>query len=126
MAVREWQWCEDNPVGQDASEAMLTWWTDLMSAAPPQVLERLLAHIAGVDLTPHLGSIRTPTLMISGAGSVLASADTVEQWTRAIPNCRLHIIPGTSYHLAATHVAECARVTLEFLRQLGCMADSGA
>ncbi len=84
----------------------------------PQVLERLLAHIAGVDLTPHLGSIRTPTLMISGAGSVLAPVDTVEQWAKAIPDCRLHIIPGTSYHLAATHVAECARVTLEFLRQL--------
>lgn len=57
--------------------------------------------------------------MISGAGSVLASVDTVEQWARAIPNCHLHIIPDTSYHLAATHVAECARVTLEFLRQLG-------
>jgi hypothetical protein len=40
------------------------------------------------------------------------------QWAKAILNCRLHVIPGTSYHLATTHVAECARMTLEFPRQL--------
>lgn len=56
-------WAETTMRGhlwQEASEAMLTWWTDLMSAAPPQVLARLLAHIAGGDLSPHLGSMRTP------------------------------------------------------------------
>lgn len=58
-------------------------------------------------------------MMISGAGSVLAPVDTVEQWAKAIPDGRLHVIPRTSYHLAATHVTECARVTLEFLRQPG-------
>jgi hypothetical protein len=64
------------PLGQEVSEAMFTWWTDLISAAYPQVLERLLAHSAGMDLPPHLGAMRRPTLMISRAGSVLASVDS--------------------------------------------------
>jgi pimeloyl-ACP methyl ester carboxylesterase len=56
--------------------------------------------------------------MITGAGSVLAGTDTVKRWADAIPSCQLHIVPGTSYHVAATDTEECATVTLDFLRQL--------
>jgi pimeloyl-ACP methyl ester carboxylesterase len=91
-------------LGQEVPEAMFTWWTDLMRAAHPQMFERLLAHIAGVDLPPPPGSYAHATLMISRAGSVLASVNSVEPWAKAIPNCRLYIIPGTSYHLKVRQI----------------------
>ena len=106
-------------LGRDVPQAMFDWWIDLMSSANPDVLQRLFQHIATVDLTPKLSTILTPTLMITGAGSVLADTDTVKRWADAIPNCRLHIVQGTSYHVAATDADECAPVSLDFLRQLG-------
>lgn len=104
-------------LGQDVPQAMFDWWVDLMASANPDMLQRLFQHIATLDLTPNLGTITTPTLMITGAGSVLAGTDTVKRWANAIPNCQLHIVPGTSYHVAATDAEECATVTLDFLRQ---------
>ncbi len=46
-------------------------------------------------------------------GAVALWESTMER----IPNCQLHIVPGTSYHVAATDTEECATLTLDFLRQ---------
>ncbi|MCZ6875661.1 MAG: alpha/beta hydrolase [bacterium] len=105
-------------LGRNVPQAMFDCWIDLMSSANPAVLQRLFQPIATFDLTPKLSTILTPTLMITRAGSVLADSDTVKRWAEAIPNCRLHIVQSTSYHVAATDAGECATLSLDFLRQL--------
>lgn len=36
-------------------------------------------------------------------------------WQQKIPNSKLMVLPGNSYHVAASHAALCAQATLEFI-----------
>jgi 3-oxoadipate enol-lactonase len=36
-------------------------------------------------------------------------------WQQRIPNSRLLVLPGNSYHAAITHARECAEATLAFI-----------
>ena len=54
--------------------------------------------------------------MITTEGSGLGSVDIMRQWQQMIPNSRLLVLPGDSYHAAASDAERCARETLAFIR----------
>jgi 3-oxoadipate enol-lactonase len=71
--------------------------------------------IACADIRVDVPKIHCPTLVITTNGSGLASVDETRAWQRQIPNSELLVLPGDSYHVAATHAERCAAATLEFI-----------
>ena len=54
-------------------------------------------------------------LVITTEGSGLASVEQNRAWQEQIPNSKLLVLPGDSYHVALTSPDACARATLEFI-----------
>jgi pimeloyl-ACP methyl ester carboxylesterase len=59
--------------------------------------------------------IACPTLVITTEGSDLASVDDTCAWQQTIPDSELLVLPGDSYHVAASHAVQCAQATLVFI-----------
>jgi hypothetical protein len=43
--------------------------------------------------------------------------DDTRAWQQTIPDSELLVLPGNSYHVAASHAVQCARATLEFIER---------
>jgi pimeloyl-ACP methyl ester carboxylesterase len=71
--------------------------------------------IACADIRADLSQIACPTLVITTDGSGLASVDETRTWQRQIAGSSLVVLPGNSYHVAATHAEACAAATLDFI-----------
>ena len=64
---------------------------------------------------PIFPKIACPTLVITTEGSGLASVDETRAWQQTIPDAELLVLPGDSYHVAASDAVQCAQATLAFL-----------
>jgi hypothetical protein len=53
--------------------------------------------------------------VITTEGSGLASVNETRAWQQTIPDSELLVLPGDSYHVAASHAAQGAQATLEFI-----------
>jgi pimeloyl-ACP methyl ester carboxylesterase len=93
------------------------WWIELMSRTATSTLAGFSASIANVDISSDLPAIKCPTLVITTEGSALGTVEETRAWQRLIPGSRLLVLPGDSYHVAASDADRCARETLEFIRQ---------
>jgi pimeloyl-ACP methyl ester carboxylesterase len=71
--------------------------------------------IACADITADMPNIACPTLVITTEQSGLASVEENRAWQETIRDSRLLVLPGNSYHVAATDPQRCARATLEFI-----------
>jgi len=69
------------------------------------------------DNRPLLPSIKCPTLVITTEGSALGSVDDTRAWQRMIPNSELLVLPGNSYHVAASDADACAQAALAFIKR---------
>ena len=79
--------------------------------------DRLHPTIACADIREDVPKITCPTLVITTEGSGLASVDETRTWQESIPDSELLVLPGDSYHVAATHAEPCAQATLDFIRR---------
>ena len=73
--------------------------------------------IACADIRADVPKIACPTLVITTDGSGLASVDQTRAWQQQIPNSTLLVLPGNSYHVAASHAVRCAEETREFIER---------
>lgn len=105
-------------LGTSLPPAAIQWWVDMMSQTPGSTLEAFLKMVPTVDVIPDLPKVRCPTLVLTTTGSMLGSVEAVRAWQSTIPNSRLEVIEGDSYHVAATHPDECAHMVREFLDSL--------
>jgi pimeloyl-ACP methyl ester carboxylesterase len=72
-----------------------------------------------VDVTAELPQIACPALVITTTGSGLGSVDSVRAWQQTIPGSKLEVLPGDSYHVAATDPDACARLVRQFFWERG-------
>ena len=93
-------------------------WIDFMSRAPVSSLIGF-QPINYADISADIPKIRCPTLVITTEGSGLASIEENRAWQQKIPNSRLIVLPGDSYHVALTDADACAKATLEFIDRSG-------
>jgi len=75
--------------------------------------------VPAIDVRPDLPSIKCPTLVVTTDGSGLGSVEAVRGWQQMIPNSEFMVVPGDSYHVAATHPEPCARAMLDFIDRRG-------
>jgi len=95
------------------------WWTKFMGRTAASTQIGFISTIACVDITADIPKIACPTLVITTEQSGLATVEQTRAWQNIIPNSRLLVLPGNSYHVAASHPERCAKATLEFIQQSG-------
>ena len=93
-------------------------WIEFMSRASASTLIGF-QQINYADISAEIPNIRCPTLVITTEGSGLASIEENRAWQQQIPDSRLLVLPGDSYHVALTDADACAKATLEFITQSG-------
>lgn len=106
-------------LGGEFPQAGVRWWTELMGRTPTTTLAGFTERIADVDISDDLPLIRCPTLVITTEGSALGTVDETRAWQERIPRSELLVLPGDSYHVAASHADQCAQETLAFIRRMG-------
>jgi len=101
------------------------WWTKFMGRTAVSSQVGFIATIACVDITPDMPNIACPTLVITTEQSGLASVEENRAWQKTICNSSLLVLPGNSYHVAATDPERCATATLDFIARNGAAANQG-
>jgi pimeloyl-ACP methyl ester carboxylesterase len=95
----------------------VAWWTSFMGSTALSTQLGFMKTIACADIRADLPHITCPTFVITTEGSGLASVNETRAWQQTIPDSELLVLPGDSYHVAASHAAQCAEATLEFIER---------
>jgi 3-oxoadipate enol-lactonase len=107
-------------LGTSLSPQAVDWWVELMSKTAASTLEAFLQMVPTVDVSAEVPRIKCPTVVITTTGSGLASVDSVKAWQQTIPASVLEVLPGDSYHVAATDPDACARIVRQFFDRIAC------
>jgi 3-oxoadipate enol-lactonase len=91
------------------------WWAKFMGRTAVSTQLGFMGTIACADIRADLPRIRCPTLVITTERSGLGSVEEMRAWQQQIPDSELLVVPGDSYHVAATHADRAAQATLEFI-----------
>jgi 3-oxoadipate enol-lactonase len=124
LGVRGWaQATQRARLGSNASDAQIAWWNeDLMGKTDPRAALGASSARIGMELEEQLGRISCPTLIVTTQESGLQSVAAVESYARRIADARLIVLPGDSYHIAASEPAVCASHMLRFLADIAARA----
>jgi 3-oxoadipate enol-lactonase len=102
-------------LGSDFPPEGVEWWIRFMARTAVSTQIGFMKTIACADIRPDVPKIQCPTLVVTTDGSGLASVDATRAWQQQIPRSTLLVLPGNSYHVAASHAARCAEATLDFV-----------
>ena len=115
------QWAADtmcSRLGSAASAAQVKWWTDeLMGKTDARATYSASAARIDMELEHELHRITAPTLYVTTEGSGLHSVEEVEKFAKQIPNARVIVVPGDSFHIAAVAPDACAQQALRFMQE---------
>jgi 3-oxoadipate enol-lactonase len=95
------------------------WWAKFMGRTAVSTQLGFMGSIACADITADLPKIACPTLVITTEQSGLGTVEETRAWQQTIPDSELLVLPGNSYHVAATHADSAADATLDFIRRRG-------
>jgi pimeloyl-ACP methyl ester carboxylesterase len=104
-------------LGDRFPAAGIAWWSDLMGRTDMESQIGFMTHIESADIRADLPKIACPTLVITSQGSGVASVEETRTWQSQIKGSELLILPGNSYHVAASDPDRCAEETLAFIRR---------
>jgi pimeloyl-ACP methyl ester carboxylesterase len=71
--------------------------------------------LVGTDLTPRLGEIRCPTLLLHPDGSPFIPVPVMAELHRLLPTSRLNLFGHSRHGLPFSHAAQCAGALRSFL-----------
>jgi 3-oxoadipate enol-lactonase len=95
------------------------WWTKFMGRTAVSTQLGFMGTIACADIRADLPKIACPTLVITTEDSGLGPVEETRAWQQQIPDSELLVLPGNSYHVAATHADRAADATLDFIARRG-------
>lgn len=78
-------------------------------------LAAILSSVEGVDLTPHLSSIRCPALIVAGERDAMFPPEQSRALAEDIPGARLEVVPGAPHGMVIENPDATARLLLDFL-----------
>ncbi len=96
----------------------IEWWIQHMGRTAVSTQVGFFPKIADSDITDALPKIRCPTLVITTENSGLGSVEETRAWQRMIPRSELLVLPGDSYHVAASDAERCAEETRAFIARV--------
>jgi 3-oxoadipate enol-lactonase len=113
------QWAADTMrarLGSAASEAQMRWWADeLMGKTDARAALAASSARIDMELEGTLSRITVPVLIVTSQESGLQSVAAVQQYAARLPDARVIVLPGDSYHVAASEPEVCARHAVAFL-----------
>ena len=115
-------WAQQNMVGRLGTAFPpegVEWWTKFMGRTPLSTQLGFMGTIACADIRADLPKITCPTLVITTEESGLGSVAETRAWQEDIADSELLVLPGNSYHVAATHADQAAQATLDFIARRG-------
>jgi pimeloyl-ACP methyl ester carboxylesterase len=95
----------------------IEWWIQYMARTPASSEIGFAGSINFSDITHDVARIRGPMLVLTTVDSELASVEETRAWQQQVPHSELVVLPGNSFHVAATDPDACAEATLDFLRR---------
>src|SRR5262249_43371994 len=104
-------------LGSTSPPPRVEWVTTFMGRTAVSTQIGFPQTIACADIRADVPKIASPTLVITTEGSGLASVDETRAWQQTIPDSELLVLPGNSYHVAASHAVQCAQATLAFIER---------
>jgi 3-oxoadipate enol-lactonase len=78
----------------------------------------MLSSMEGLDLTPGLGAVRCPALIVSAELDKVFPPERSEALAAGIPNARLEVVPGAPHGIVVERPDVTARLLLDFLASL--------
>jgi pimeloyl-ACP methyl ester carboxylesterase len=102
-------------LGSDFPVEGVEWWIKFMGCTAVSTQIGFMKTIACADIRPDIPKIQCPTLAITTDGSGLASVEATQAWQQQIPHSSLLVLPGDSYHVAASHAERCAKAALDLI-----------
>ena len=115
--VESWaRWTMPGRLGSKCDPAMMEGWAKLMGRTPLSTQLGFIRSVPAIDVRADLPSIACPTLVVTTDGSGLGSVEAVREWQQMIPRSEFMVVPGDSYHVAATHPNVCAEIDAGFHR----------
>ena len=116
QGVAEWaRHSMGSRLGERFPAAGVAWWAALMGRTDLESQIGFMTHIECADISADLPRIACPTLVITSEGSGVASLEETRAWQQRIPGSELLVVPGSSYHVAASDPDLCARATAAFI-----------
>ncbi len=105
------------PDGLDS--AVRAWYLDLHERCSMDATLGLADLLLASDLTPRLGEIRMPTLLLSPEGSPFIPVEVMVGMREKIAGAELQVFAHARHGLPLSHGARCARVVRDFLERRG-------
>lgn len=102
-------------LGRSFPREGVEWWINYMARTAVSSEAGFAETINFSDITADVARIKCPMLVITTADSGLASVDETRAWQQQVPQSELVVLPGDSFHVAATDPDRCAAALLEFL-----------
>jgi 3-oxoadipate enol-lactonase len=95
------------------------WWTKFMGRTAVSTQIGFMGTIACADIRADLPRIRCPTLVVTTEQSGLGTVEDTRAWQQQIARSELLVLPGNSYHVAATHADLAADAVMGFIARHG-------
>ena len=102
-------------LGSQFPPAGVEWWIKYMARTVMACEAGFAATINFSDITADVAKIKCPMLVITTQESGLASVAETRRWQEQVPHSALVVLPGDSFHAAATDPDACARALLGFV-----------
>jgi len=102
-------------LGKAFPQAGVEWWIKYMGRTAVSTEAGFAETINFSDITADVAKIKCPMLVLTTAESGLASVAETRAWQEKVPHSELVVLPGDSFHVAATDPERCAEALLDFL-----------
>ena len=102
-------------LGETFPPAGIEWWINFMGRTASSTQLGFIGAVPKVDITQDLANIRCPTQVMTTQDNPLYPVAVVRAWQEHIANSELLVLPGASYHVAATAPVACAKAALDFI-----------
>ncbi len=97
------------------SPRMARWYEKQQASAEPSAILDGAAMLVGTDLTPELGRVTCPVLLLHPDSSPFIPVETMAALRRALPDARLQVFAHARHGLPYSHAAECAATVARFI-----------
>lgn len=95
------------------------WFEAQQAEWPRDSILKALSVLIGADLTPRLGEIRCPTLLLHPDGSPFIPVPVMAELHRLLPDAALNVIGPARHGLPFSHADQCATLLRTFLDSRG-------
>jgi pimeloyl-ACP methyl ester carboxylesterase len=104
-------------LGSKFPQAGVEWWIKYMARTSMASEAGFAETINFSDISADIPNIQCPMLVITTQESGLASVAETRAWQEQVPHSELVVLPGDSFHAAATDADACAQALLNFVQR---------